>query len=78
LEECLSNYKNFEGSDYDITKVLGLSAEFFEKQGQNATTKGGNDIELLPGVKERFPLQQDQMNAATIKPMIDMLKNYMK
>lgn len=34
LEECLSNYKNFEGTEYDVTKVLGLSADFFEKQGQ--------------------------------------------
>lgn len=54
LEECLTNYKNFEGSGYDITKVLGLSMDFFSKQGEKTTTQG--DYELLPGVQERYPL----------------------
>ena len=31
LEKCLNEYKNFEGSEYNISKILGLASEFFSK-----------------------------------------------
>lgn len=29
LEKCLNEYNHFEGSDYNISKVLGLASDFF-------------------------------------------------
>ena len=31
LESCLDQYKNFEGSGYDVSRALGLAQAFFEK-----------------------------------------------
>jgi hypothetical protein len=32
LEKCMAEYKSFQGSDYNIHKMLGLTSTFFEMQ----------------------------------------------
>jgi hypothetical protein len=52
LEKCLREYQHFDGTDYDISKVLELSTQFFSKQW-----KIDDSFKQIPDVKLFSPYQ---------------------
>jgi hypothetical protein len=54
LEESLARYQKFEGSDYNIKKILELASQYFKGQTGSTleTGEGHSDLQLFS------PLQQ--------------------
>lgn len=50
LETCLDQYKNFEGSQYNISQILSLASTFFSKQNS------ASDFKSLPETQSFIPL----------------------
>ena len=50
LENCLDQYKNFEGSQYNISQILSLASTFFSKQNS------ASDFKSLPETQSFIPL----------------------